>query len=161
MPTIPDVFPPDYASVVGQIRLLIPDTEQLGNLADSTIDASYIFNDAQIQAFATLYSNNVKRAAAQAKLVLATSEALISKVIKTDDLQTDGAKLGAELRAQAKALQEEADRDDTTDSYEAFEVVDYNNAKIVAQHRGITYYAPEKITYELDGVTYYGYRDGY
>lgn len=161
MPTIPDVYPPDYATVVGQIRLLIPDTEQLGDLADSSVSAAYVFSDAQIQAFATLYSNNVKRAAAQAKLVLATSEALISKVIKTDDLQTDGAKLGAELRAQAKQLQDEADRDDTTDSYEAFDVVDYNNQVVIAQHRGITYYAPEKITYELDGVTYYGYRDGY
>lgn len=161
MPAIPDLYPPDYASVVGQIRLLIPDTEQLGDLADSSLTPAYIFSDAQIQAFATLYSNNVKRAAAQAKLVLATSEALISKVIKTDDLQTDGAKLGAELRAQAKALQDEADKDALQDSYEAFEVVDYNNAKIVAQHRGITYYAPEQITYELDGVTYYGYRDGY
>jgi hypothetical protein len=161
MPVIPDLYPPDYASVVGQIRLLIPDTEQLENLANPDADASYVFSDAQIQAFATLYTNNVKRAAAQAKLVLATSEALISKVIKTDDLQTDGAKLGAELRAQAKQLQEEANTDALQDSYEAFEVVDYNNTKVIAQHRGITYYAPEKVTYEVDGVTYYGYRDGY
>jgi hypothetical protein len=161
MPTIPDVYPPDYATVIGQIRLLIPDTEQLENLADPSASAAYVFSDAQIQAFATLYANNVKRAAAQAKLVLATSEALISKVIKTDDLQTDGAKLGAELRAQAKQLQQEADKDEADDSYEAFEVVDYNNTKVIAQHRGITYYAPEKVTYDVDGVTYYGYRDGY
>jgi hypothetical protein len=119
MPTIPDLYPPDYASVVGQIRLLIPDTEQLENLADPTQADSYIFNDAQLQAFATLYANNVKRAAAQAKLVLATSEALINKVIRTYDFTTDGAKLGAELRAQAKQLQEEADKDDLMDSYES------------------------------------------
>jgi len=119
MPVIPDLYPPDYASVVGQIRLLIPDVEQLENLADPTQDDSYIFNDAQLQAFATLYSNNVKRAAAQAKLVLATSEALINKVIRTYDFTTDGAKLGAELRAQAKQLQEEADKDDLVDSYES------------------------------------------
>jgi hypothetical protein len=127
MPTIPDLYPPDYASVVGQIRLLIPDTEQLENLADPTASASYIFNDAQIQAFATLYADNVKRAAAQAKLVLATSEALIAKVIRTADYTTDGAKLGAELRAQAKQLQDEADKDDLADSYDdAFTVVGYN-----------------------------------
>ncbi len=126
MPTIPDLYPPDYASVVGQIRLLIPDVEQLENLADPTADASYIFSDAQIQAFATLYSNNVKRAAAQAKLVLATSEALIGKVIRTADYTTDGAKLGAELRAQAKQLQDEADKDDLADSYDtSFTVVGY------------------------------------
>ena len=126
MPTIPDLYPPDYASVVGQIRLLIPDVEQLEDLANPSASASYIFSDAQIQAFATLYTNNVKRAAAQAKLVLATSEALIGKVIRTADYTTDGAKLGAELRAQAKALQEEADKDELADSYESsFTVVGY------------------------------------
>jgi hypothetical protein len=105
--------------VVGQIRLLIPDTEQLDDLANPSATDSYIFSDPQIQAFATLYGNNVKRAAAQAKLVLATSEALINKVIKTYDFATDGAKLGAELRAQAKQLQDEADKDDLMDSYES------------------------------------------
>jgi t-SNARE complex subunit (syntaxin) len=113
-----DVTPPNYATAVGQVRLLIPDTEQLENLADPEAAAEYIFNDSQIQAFLSLYSDNVKRAAAQAKLVLATSEALINKVIRTADYTTDGAKLGAELRAQAKQLQEEADKDDLVDSYD-------------------------------------------
>lgn len=127
MPTIPDVYPPDYATVIGQIRLLIPDVEQLDNLAEPTAVAEYIFNDAQIQAFATLYSNNVKRAAAQAKLTLATSEALINKVIRTSDYTTDGAKLGAELRAQAKQLQDEAKQDELADAYDdSFTVVGYN-----------------------------------
>jgi hypothetical protein len=118
MPTTPDIFPPDYATAIGQVRLLIPDVEQLENLADPESSAEYIFNDAQIQAFLSLYGNNVKRAAAQAKLVLATSEALINKVIRTSDYNTDGAKLGAELREQAKSLQQEADKDDLVDSYE-------------------------------------------
>ena len=119
MPTTPDVFPPNYATAIGQVRLLIPDTEQLDNPATSTVDAEYIFDDHQIQAFLTLYSNNVKRAAAQAKLVLATSEALINKVIRTADYNTDGAKLGAELREQSKQLQAEADKDDLVDSYDS------------------------------------------
>jgi hypothetical protein len=118
MAHIPDIFPPDYATALGQVRLLIPDVEQLENPADPTAEAAYIFDDHQIQAFVSLYSNNVKRAAAQAKLVLATSEALINKVIRTADYTTDGAKLGAELRAQAKQLQDEADKDDLADSYE-------------------------------------------
>ena len=115
----PDIFPPDYATAIGQVRLLIPDTEQLENPADPTADAEYIFDDHQIQAFLTLYSNNVKRSAAQAKLVLATSESLINKVIRTADYNTDGAKLGAELREQSKQLQAEADRDDLVDSYDS------------------------------------------
>jgi hypothetical protein len=122
----PDIYPPDYATAIGQVRLLIPDTEQLENPADPEADAAYIFDDHQIQAFLVLYSNSVKRAAAQAKLVLATSETLISKVIRTDDLQTDGAKLGAELRAQAKDLRDQASEEELYEAYEDFEIVDFN-----------------------------------
>ena len=121
---MPDVTPPNYATAIGQVRLLIPDTEQLANLSDPEAASEYIFNDAQIQAFLSLYSNNIKRAAAQAKLVLATSESLINKVIRTADYTTDGAKLGAELRAQAKELREEADKDDLLDDYDYFEIVE-------------------------------------
>jgi len=84
MAHIADLYPPDYATAVGQVRLLIPDTEELQDPADTEPHAHYIFSDAQIQAFVALYSGNVKRAAAQAKL-------------------------GAELRAQAKQLQDEAE----------------------------------------------------
>ena len=122
----PDIFPPDYATGIGQVRLLIPDTEQLENPADSTADAEYIFDDHQIQAFLSMSNNSIKRAAAEAKMVLAASETLISKVIRTDDLQTDGAKLGAELRAQARELRAQAVEEETYDSYEEFEIVDFN-----------------------------------
>lgn len=118
MSHVTDLFPPDYATAIGQVRLLIPDTEQLVDPSGTYDHGEYIFSDPQIQAFLSLYSNNVKRAAAQAKLVLATSEALINKVIRTADYTTDGAKLGAELRAQAKQLQDEADKDDLVDSYD-------------------------------------------
>jgi hypothetical protein len=118
-----DVFPVDYTTAVGQVRLLIPDTEQLENLADPSAAPSFIFSDAQIQAFLALYGNNVKRAASQAKLTLATSETLINKVIRAGDYTTDGAKLGAELRAQAEALRTEADRDELEDSADGFVVV--------------------------------------
>ena len=118
MAHIADLYPPDYATSVGQVRLLIPDTEELQDPADTEPHAHYLFSDGQIQAFVALYSGNVKRAAAQAKLVLATSESLINKVIRTADYTTDGAKLGAELRAQAKQLQDEADKDDLLDSYD-------------------------------------------
>jgi hypothetical protein len=118
-----NITPPDYTTPIGQVRLLIPDTEPLENLNDPSESPEYIFSDAQIQAFIVLYSNNVKRAAATAKLTLATSEALINKVIKSYDFSTDGAKLGAELRAQAEQLQKDADKDELYDSYEIFTIV--------------------------------------
>ncbi len=124
----PDVTPPDYTTAIGQVRLLVPDVEQLPSSVDPSADPSYLFNDSQIQALLSLYSNNIKRSAAQAKLILATSEALINKVIKTDDLSTDGAKLAAELRAQAAFLMSEADKDDTEDSYDSFTIVGNSEA---------------------------------
>jgi len=115
---MPDTTPPNYSTAIGQVRLLVPDTEQLEDLQDPSAAVSYIFSDSQLQALLSLYSDNVKKAAAQAKLILATSETLINKVIRTTDYTTDGAKLGAELRAQAKALQDEAALDDLSDSYD-------------------------------------------
>jgi hypothetical protein len=120
---MPDITPPNYATAIGQVRLLIPDVEQLDNLANPSAADAYIFNDAQIQAFLSMNKDNVKRSAAQAKLALATSEALINKVIKSYDFSTDGAKLGAELRAQAEQLQKDADRDELYDSYDIFTIV--------------------------------------
>ena len=122
MPTTPDLFPPDYTTAIGQVRLLIPDTEQLGDIP------AYIFSDPQVQAFVSMYNGSIKRAAAQAKLVLATSEALINKVISTYDLKTDGAKLGAELRAQAEALRAEAIEDEQEDANDGFTVVGNSQA---------------------------------
>jgi hypothetical protein len=129
MAQAPDVYPPNYATAIGQVRLLIPDTEQLDDLANPSAADAYIFDDNQIQALLSLYTDNVKRAAAQAKLILATSETLINKVIRTSDYNTDGAKLGAELREQAKALQQEAEKDDLVDSYEQSLIVVPMNTK--------------------------------
>ena len=129
MTHINDLFPPAYDTAVGQVRLLIPDTEQLLDPSGTEDHGEYIFSDAQVQAFVALYSGNVKRAAAQAKLVLATSEALINKVIRTADYSTDGAKVAAELREQAKQLQEEADKDDLVDAYDSSFTVVPNTTK--------------------------------
>jgi hypothetical protein len=123
---VTDVTPPDYSTAIGQVRLLIPDVEQLSDPANPSADAAFLFNDAQITALVALYTNSIKRSAAQAKLILATSEALINKVIRTADYTTDGAKLGAELRAQAADLRAEADKDDSEDAYEAISIVSFD-----------------------------------
>jgi len=89
----------DPATDIGRVRLLCTDLDEVHPL----------FSDAQIQAFLDMCGGRVKRAAAVALETIATSEALISKVIRTTDLQTDGAKVAAELRARARALREEDD----------------------------------------------------
>lgn len=91
----------DPTTEIGQVRLLIADVDE-DNL---------LFTDPQVTAFLTL-EDGVKRAAAAALETIATSEVLVSKVIRTQDLSADGSKVSAELRARAKGLREQADLDD-------------------------------------------------
>nr|DAK83544.1 MAG TPA: hypothetical protein [Caudoviricetes sp.] len=62
----------------------------------------------EIFGFLAIEGGNVKKAASRALMAIATSETLILKVISTDNKSTNGATLGAELRAQAKRLWDEA-----------------------------------------------------
>jgi hypothetical protein len=92
----------DLSTLVGKVRLLITDTD---------VD-NPIFQDAEITAFLTMQSNNVKLAAAQALDVIASSEVLTQKVLKTLDLQTNGAAVAKEIRAHAAELRRQvADED--------------------------------------------------
>lgn len=84
------------------VRLLISDTD--------TEDP--LFSDAEIAGFLALEGDSVKRAAAQALDTLASNEALVSKVIRTQDLQTDGPKTAAALREHAARLRAQADTSD-------------------------------------------------
>lgn len=91
----------DYSTPIGRVRLLIADVDE-DNL---------LLADDQITGYLGIERQRVKRAAAQALEAIATSEVLISKRIRTLDLQTDGPAVAAELRALAKALREQDDED--------------------------------------------------
>jgi hypothetical protein len=92
----------DYSTDLGKVRLLIPDTDE-DNL---------LLTDDKITAFLGM-ETGVKRAAALALETIASNEALVGKVIKTQDLSTDGTRVSAELRARAAQLRRQADDDDT------------------------------------------------
>ena len=96
----PLTFTFDVSTNAGKVRLLIADTDS----------EHAIFQDDEIDAFLSLENGSIRLAAAQAIDTIATSEALILKVIRALDLQTDGAKLaealfkrGRELRAQEES----------------------------------------------------------
>jgi hypothetical protein len=97
-------FTYDPSTDAGLVRLLIHDTDDL-------VAANQLFTDAEITAFLTLEGNVVRRAAAAALESLAANQAMVLKVITMLDLSLDGAKLAAELRAQAKALRAQAEAD--------------------------------------------------
>jgi hypothetical protein len=120
-----DTFPPDFRSPVGMIRALIPDVEQVDY--DGNGVPSYMFSDPHLMAYYTMAvgdnPSRFYRAGASALRALAVSEGLIQKVIRTEDLQTDGAKLATALLAGAKALEERAI--DADDEAEIMMVVDF------------------------------------
>lgn len=109
-----DTMPP-ATEAQDDVRLLIADT-------DST---NRMFSTRQIAQFLRLNADNTRRAAAQALDVLASNEALVSKVIRTQDLQTDGAKVADALRKQAAELRRQADQGEDDSNSTGFEIVEY------------------------------------
>lgn len=103
----------DPTTAIGLVRLLAADVDEEDPL----------FTDAQIAAFLTLEGDDPRLAAAQALDSIATSEVLVSKKIKTQDLQTDGPAVSADLRARAMELRRQADTG-YGDGDAGFDVVD-------------------------------------
>lgn len=91
-------FSYDLATDRGRVRLLIPDTEA----------AKAVFQDEEIDAFLGLGGQNVRIAAAHALDTIANNQALVLKVIRNMDLQTDGAAVARALREGAAALRQAA-----------------------------------------------------
>jgi hypothetical protein len=90
------------ATDIEMMRVLIPDVEQI-------YEGETLFADTDLDNFLSVAGGNVLRGAAYAILAIANSEALISKVIKTQDLSTDGAKVAEALRKNAEVLFARAD----------------------------------------------------
>lgn len=112
-----ELLVPDATTIL-IIRTLIPDTE-------TVFDGTTLFTDTEIGHYYTAGRGSVLRAAGFAVLAIATSEAIISKVIRTQDLQTNGATLAEALRKQAETFFKRADAEDAIDGGFYFEIVDF------------------------------------
>lgn len=121
-----NVYPPDFTSDVGKLRVLIGDLYQRVDPATPTVPGDYLFSDEELAALVAINPMHIKFAAANAMDIIASNEALVSKKIRTEDLQTDGPAVANAVREHAKALRSEA-RDEVmrSDSADAFEVVDF------------------------------------
>ena len=102
----------DYTSPIGQVRVLIPDLRKLEDLRDLRNEPRYLFTDDEILAFLAVNNGSVKRAAADACDAIGMDKALQLLVLKTDDKQTDGAKLLDAIVKRARTLREQAKEDD-------------------------------------------------
>ena len=105
----------DALDPVRQVRLLTGDLDE----------DNQCFPDSDLRDFLDLNDGNVRRASADVLDAIATSETLVSKVIRTQDLQTDGAKVADSLRKRAAQLRAQADHEDADgDDWDGFDVVD-------------------------------------
>lgn len=120
----------DYTSPIGQVRVLVPDLRKLEDLRDLRNEPRYLFTDDEILAFLAVNNGNVKRAAADACDAIGMDKALQLLVLKTDDKQTDGAKLLDAIVKRAKTLRQQAKEDEENNLsfdvvYPSFEPVDW------------------------------------
>lgn len=109
-------MPYDPTTDAGRVRLLITDT--------SDDEDVRLFADDEIDTFLLLEGSNVFRAAALALETVAVNEALVLKVIRTLDVQTDGAKVAESLLKRAALLRTRA-LDDIEDAADDFAVAEF------------------------------------
>lgn len=121
-----NIYPPQYNTPLGQLRALLFQTERYKDPANPEAPADYLVPDDQLSAYIAINGDKLYGAAADALLALASNEALVSKKIRTEDLSTDGPAVAAELRRTAAEFKiKQNDLDESNDSLEAFEVVDF------------------------------------
>lgn len=88
-----------------------------------------LLTDLQYQDLLTAEGDVPKLAAAQALDIIASSEALVSKKIRTQDLSTDGPAVAASLRANAAELRRQATAEAEAADVDGvfFDVVDHGS----------------------------------
>lgn len=102
-----------FTEATGQVRLLISDVDEANFILSDDMIAGYLAGYGTAGSGPVLPRGPILRAAADALDAIATSEALVSKVMQTvDGLQTDGAKVANSLRTRADSLRRQADRED-------------------------------------------------
>lgn len=102
-----DIFPPDGATELGQLRYVIDDVAE-----------PYLFSDANLTAKLSIYKSNLNLTAADIFESIAVNEALLGKYVKTDDLLVDGTKVAAVLFKRAASLRAQAEADAAEDAFE-------------------------------------------
>ena len=106
----------DFSTDNGKVRLLISDLNEQNPIFPYSEETAV--PDA-IDTFLTMaLDGNVKRAAAQALMAIATNEVLVQKRIKLLDLSTDGPAEAKALLDLAKQYHEEADAEEIEGAFD-------------------------------------------
>ena len=108
-------FTYDPTTSSGLVRLLAIDTSE----------DTYVFSDAEIEAFLAMEGGNVKRAAAQALDTIASNDAYTVKKVSLLDVSADGVSVAGVLHQRASMLRKQADTEDEQDVGGAFDVAEW------------------------------------
>lgn len=106
------------AEEIKQVRTLIPDTDAIYGAGED----EHLFSDEEISTFIAVAGGSILRAAGLAMIAVGNSEALIEKVIVTQDLETDGSKLQDKWRLSGLALLKQSQADDM---FDGFHIINY------------------------------------
>ena len=123
------LYPIDFSTGIGQVRLLIGDTDAL-SFYDTEGEYRY-FSDAEIDGFLTLCGDEPRLAAARALETIAASQALLLKSWSTDDLTVRGDAIAESLRKLAKQLRDEVIAEESS---EFFEIVGFHGRGCSAEY---------------------------
>lgn len=107
----------DEALPIGDIRALIPDIERVQNPNFPENEPEFMFSDGHLGALLRIAGGNVLMATALACETLGTSEALILKVITTEDLATNGAALMGRYLERARQMRQTAANSEKDDEW--------------------------------------------
>lgn len=108
------------------VRDLVPDTDAVFGAGEN----EYLFSDEQIRRiFDSVGKGSIVRTVGLLCITVGNSEALIEKVIKTQDLSTDGSKLQESWGKRGEFYIGMADEEDSrlTDAY--FTIIDYRQSR--------------------------------
>ena len=120
----PGVYPLDPATEVGQIRLLVGDTQSVAYDPPQTGVQSYeTFSDAEIEAFLSAADGSFEDAVAYAYLSLAGRASAESETVKDYDLTVDLTKKATDYRNLAEVWFSRGLDSKETSAEDAFEVV--------------------------------------
>jgi len=109
------VAPPNFSTDVGQVRVLLGDTVA-ENVSSGVSEYNY-FGDDELNAFLTMYGDNVKLAAARGLETISMSQALLLKSWSSDDLTVNGDRIAESLRKLAAQLREEALQEESSEYF--------------------------------------------
>lgn len=93
----------DFTTALGKVRLYTADLDE----------AAPLIGDDVLTGFLALHGDEPLLAAAEALEAMATSEVLVARKIRTQDLSTDGPAVAAELRRRAADLRARFEAENT------------------------------------------------